>query len=141
MKKFWQFEQQRPASNRRRVAKQDRGEAVSILKRLTELLAKQNRLGDELGEIGLEIARTERELLHDWLAQHPEHREGQLIDYVIRGAPGRKQQVIKAKIHHVDVAVFGDTAHFSAQVFLPKDSGWELINRRVSLGSSVLEAQ
>jgi len=108
---------------------------MSILKRLSELLSKQNHLADELGEIGLEIARTERELLHDWLAAHPEHHEGQLIDYEIRGAPGRKKQVIKAKIHHVNVSVFGDTAHFSAQVFLPEGTGWKLVNRRVSLGS------
>ena len=127
------------ARNRAAAAERARSE-MSILTRLSELLTKQNRLNDELGEVDLEIARTERELLHDWLAQHPEHREGQLIDYVIRGAPGRKQQVIKAKIHHVDVAVFGDTAHFSAQVFLPKDSGWELINRRVSLGSMEIKA-
>ena len=108
---------------------------MSILKKLSELMTKQNRLADELGEVGLEIARTERELLRDWLTQHPEHAEGQLIDYVIRGAPGRKQQTIKAKIHHVDVSVFDNKAHFSAQVFLPKDGGWKLTNRRVWIGS------
>jgi hypothetical protein len=108
---------------------------MSILKKLSELLTRQNRLTEELGEVDLEIARTERELLKDWLAIHPEHREGQLIDYTIRGAPGRKQQIVQAKIYHVYVSVMGNTAHFSAQVYLPKGGSWELVNRRVSLGS------
>lgn len=108
---------------------------MSILTRLSELLTKQNRLNDELGEVDLEIARTERELLRDWLATHPEHAEGRLIDYVIRGAPGRKQQIVQAKIFHVYVSTMGDKAYFSAQVYLPKDGGWKLVNRRISLGS------
>ena len=108
---------------------------MSIMKRLSELLAKQARLSDELGDVTLEIARSEDELLRIWLEQHPEHRRGELIDYVIRGAPGRKQQVVKAKLHHIYVSTMGNTAHFSAQVFLPREGGWELINRRVSLGS------
>ncbi len=108
---------------------------MSILKRLSELLAKQARLSDELGDVNLEIARSEDELLRAWLEQHPEHRRGQLIDYTIRGAPGRKQQIVKAKLNHIYVSTMGNTAHFSAQVFLPKDGGWELINRRVTLGS------
>lgn len=108
---------------------------MSILKRLSELLTKQNRLNDELGEIDLEIARTECELLADWLATHPEHREGELIDFVIRGAPGRKKQVIKAKIHSVDAHISGNTASFNAQVYLPEGAGWKLTNRRVWIGS------
>ena len=108
---------------------------MSILTRLSELLTKQNRLNDELGEVDLEIARTERELLRDWLAAHPEHAEGRLIDYVIRGAPGRKQQIVQAKIFHVYVSTMGDKVYFSAQVYLPKDGGWKLVNCRISLGS------
>mgnify|MGYP000892271903 CR=1 FL=1 len=108
---------------------------MSILNKLSELLTKKNRLSDELGEVDLEIARTERELLSDWLTTHPEHAEGQLVDYVIRGAPRRKQQTVKARIHHVEVSAHGSTARFYAQVYLPKDGGWELSNRRVSLGS------
>lgn len=109
---------------------------MSILKKLGELFAKQARLADELGDVNLEIARSEDELLRAWLEQHPEHRRGELIDYVIRGAPGRKQQIVKAKLNHIYVSVSFNTAHFSAQVYLPTESGgWELINRRVSLGS------
>lgn len=112
---------------------------MSILTRLSELLTKQNRLNDELGEVDLEIARTERELLRDWLATHPEHAEGRLIDYVMRGAPGRKQQVIKARIHHVDAHVSGNTVSFNVQVFLPEGTGWKLINRRVWIGSMEIQ--
>lgn len=113
---------------------------MSILKKLGELLTKKSQLSDELGEVDLEIARTERELLRDWLTAHPEHAEGQLIDYVIRGAPGRKQQTVKAKIYHVYVSTFAGKAHFSAQVYLPvAGGGWELINRRVPLGSMKIE--
>lgn len=108
---------------------------MSILKRLSELLAKQARLSDELGDVNLEIARSEDELLRTWLERHPEHRRGELIDYTINAAPGRKKQVVKAKLHHIYVSISFNTAHFSAQVFLPKDGGWELTNRRVSLGS------
>lgn len=109
---------------------------MSILKRLSELLAKQARLSDELGDVNLEIARSEDELLRTWLERHPEHRRGELIDYTIRGAPGRKKQVVKAKLHHIYVSTVGNTAYFSAQVYLPADGGgWELINRRVPLGT------
>lgn len=109
---------------------------MSIMKRLSELLAKQARLSDELGDVTLEIARSEDELLRMWLEQHPEHRRGELIDYTINAAPGRKKQVVKAKLHHIYVSVSFNTAHFSAQVYLPTESGgWELINRRVPLGS------
>lgn len=107
---------------------------MSILKKLSELITKQNRLNAELGDVDIEIDRVNRDLLRDWLAAHPEHREGQLIDYVIRGAPGRKQQTIKARIHHVDAHVIGNTVSFNAQVFLPEGTGWKLINRRVWIG-------